>query len=139
MGTFIGQSETADRALDAPAATVLLVEDEDPLRNVIEATFQAKGFRVLSAASAEAAIQAVTQHGETLDILITDLSLPGMDGYSLARSLVNAGSVRRVVYMSGYSEDPQLISAVGGHVPAYIEKPFRLRSLLETVNQILRS
>ncbi len=140
MNAFMFSSEnpfeTQDCADDVPA-TVLLVEDEEPLRNAIGITLQGKGFNVLSAPAPEPAIQMASNLGHAVDVLVTDLSLPVMDGYTLAAKLVRNGLVRNVVYMSGYSEEPQQLPTINGKRPGYIEKPFRLSKLVAAVNHAL--
>jgi len=117
--------------------TVLLVEDEESLRKLGVVALEARGYRVLSAADGRAALELAARRGVVVDLLLTDLVMPGMGGRDLAALLRARWPALRVVFMSGYAQDAV---AGDGIVPAegsYLSKPFSLQKLAETVRAAL--
>ncbi len=118
--------------------TILLVEDEDMIRNLAEQILADRGYRVLAAANANEAIELADQLGDDLDLLLTDIVMPGTSGSDLAQRLLRARPELRVLYMSGYSDS--LIFRYGKlqENSAFLQKPFsadvlerRIRDLLD--------
>lgn len=124
---------------DVPnSATVLLVEDEAPVRAFAARALKLKGFAVLEADSAEEALDILSDDQIEVDVFVTDVVMPGMDGPSWVRSALKDRPQTRVVFVSGYTED-----VFGeGHVPiehsVFLPKPFSLSELTDTVEQQLR-
>jgi signal transduction histidine kinase/ActR/RegA family two-component response regulator len=118
--------------------TVLLVEDEDAIRKLAERVLTARGYRVLSAANAIAARALYSANEGKVDLLLSDVTMPGLSGVAFAAEL--AGSVRppRTLFISGY-----LASGVGGpDLPAgarFLPKPFSVAALLDAVRAALDS
>lgn len=128
----------ADPARPRPAATpravgetILLVEDEDGVREVAHLALQREGYRVIEAASAEAALAIVEDNPLEIDLLLTDIVMPGMNGRQLADRLRPRVKGSRVLLMTGYTDDPS--------ASAYpvIRKPFTPRALAEKVREII--
>src|SRR5205823_11386176 len=123
-------------ATTAPAAgssgRVLLVEDEDLVRALVREVLERGGFSVLEASSAVEALEISRSEGE-IDLLVTDLVLPGMSGTALSERIVSDRPGLRVLYTSGYV-DAALEAA--GHV---LEKPFTPEDLLLKVNGLLHA
>ena len=118
---------------DARRATVLLVEDEAPVRAFAARALRLKGYQVLEAEHAEAALALLTDPQLVVDVFVTDVVMPGMDGPSWVRSALRERPNTRVVFISGYTED---IFAEGQEpVPnsVFLSKPFSLVELTETV------
>lgn len=116
------QNKTEHPALAGPArGTVLVVDDEEPVRQTITRLVQSLGYTALAASSgAEARAQAVT-HGERIDILLCDIAMPGEDGRDLAAELVKQRTELKVVFMSGYTKDLQEMRVDGA---LFLQKPF---------------
>ena len=138
------KSEVAQEAIHVPAprhepdATVLLVEDEAPVRAFASRALKLQGLKVIEAASAEEALSLLTDHRLSVDVFVTDVVMPGMDGPAWVRTALRDRPQTRVVFMSGYAED-----AFGeGHVPvpnsAFLAKPFSLTELTSLVSQQLQ-
>jgi PAS domain S-box-containing protein len=123
-----------DIAVDEPplAATVLLVEDEDVVRDLTAAALSRSGYTVLEAASGEDALALVDGHVTQLDVLLTDVVMPGMRGPALAERLRDAHPELGVVFMSGYSDVEVDLAATGAQ---WLQKPFRTTELCEAVAQ----
>jgi two-component system, cell cycle sensor histidine kinase and response regulator CckA len=115
----------------ASGATVLVVEDEDAVRQLTCRILESGGFRCLSASDGE---EALRLHGEAdppIDLLLTDVVIPGMSGRELAERISAEGSEVPVLFMSGYTDD-----VVDGGA-ALVQKPFTAASLLRSVHQAL--
>ncbi len=118
------------------AATVMLVEDTAVVRAVVRAFLEADGYRILEAERGEDALELARGHDGPIDIVLTDIVLPGMDGKQTAEELRSDRPAVTVLYMSGYTNDPELQA---GHLPprtAFIQKPFtgdQLRDALRSL------
>jgi PAS domain S-box-containing protein len=117
--------------------TILLVEDEDSLREVTTEYLKNKGYHVLVASEPESAIAAVENCGRPIDLLLTDVILPGSSGVQLAKRLEARDPRLRVLYVSGYTADS--IVHHRGHDPnfAFLSKPFSLPALARKIRSIL--
>jgi PAS domain S-box-containing protein len=117
--------------------TILVVEDEDSLREVTCAYLQNKGYSVLVAAEAESAISIAQNSNQRIDLLLTDVILPGCSGVQLAHRLAGDHPQMRVLYVSGYTADAIVHHA--GHDPnfAFLSKPFSLPTLARKIRSIL--
>ncbi len=118
-------------------ATVLLVEDEAPVRAFAARALRLKGYEVHEADSAEAALELLCDSLLAVDVFVTDVVMPGMDGPSWVRTALKDRPQTRVVFMSGYTDN-----IFGeGHAPvpnsAFLAKPFTLQELADTVAQQL--
>lgn len=114
------------------AVTILYVEDSDDLRDTIGMLLEAPGREVLCCATAEEALALLGKR--EVDIVITDVSLPGMSGTDLARKLLADRPDRRVVLCSGY-EFGQAVSQFGPNVRALL-KPFEPEEMEALVNEV---
>src|SRR5438876_261619 len=85
--------------------TVLVVEDEAPVRNVARQVLERHGYSVLEAPSAEAALDIATRYSGTIHLLLTDVVMPGLNGRELASRLADLRPDARVIFMSGYTDD----------------------------------
>jgi CheY-like chemotaxis protein len=127
----------AARALPVGSGTVLLVEDHPGLRPIIQEMLEEGGYRVLSAADAPAARALVEQPG-TIDLLITDVVMPGTGGRELAAELTARRPAMKVLYMSGYTDDAIVLHGVLTQEMPFLQKPFTTVSLLAKVRELLR-
>ncbi len=128
--------ESASTVPSGARETILLVEDQSEIRDFLSSAFQSLGYNVLSASDANVAIEVFRQHEDEIDLLLTDVIMPGMNGYELASLLVNANPSLQVIYMTGYA-DPESISedAATGH--AILHKPFTLQAAAEYIRNAL--
>jgi CheY-like chemotaxis protein len=116
---------------------ILLVEDAQPLRKLAQTFLEAAGFRVLSAAGGEDALQVAARCGINLDLLLTDVVMPGMNGRVLAERLQPRQPGMKVLYMSGYTD-----SFIAGHGVLdpgthLLHKPFTEEDLIRKVREVL--
>ena len=119
--------------------TVLLVEDEDSVRELVRETLALRGYRVLEAENGEAGLRAAEKHGDGIDILITDVVMPGMGGRELAKRLMAMRPKIGVLYLSGYTEDAIVNHGALDPGTAFLQKPFTLQKLAQKVREVLRS
>jgi len=126
---------TMDRR-DGPR-TILLVEDEDSLRKLIETTLKRAGYMVLAASNAEEAVDVAARTRESIDLLLTDVIMPGMSGGVLAKNLAAHWPQMRVLFMSGYTDGA--IEAHGDLKPGLVllRKPFTGETLLRAIGDAL--
>jgi CheY-like chemotaxis protein len=119
--------------------TVLIVEDQDAVRRLASMILLAHGYHVLQAASGAEAHAVVRGHAAGIDLLLTDVAMPGMDGRLLAERLRVFRPRLPVILMSGYAED---VIAQRGWLAsgvAYMQKPFRPEELAAKVREMLDS
>jgi two-component system, cell cycle sensor histidine kinase and response regulator CckA len=132
---------TADVPLPAarPQAgtqTVLVVEDEDGLRALATKLLQRQGYTVLAAANAEEACRLFASH-PSIDVLLTDVVMPGASGPELTRKLVEQRPALRVIYMSGYTEEGIVHHGVLKPGIAFLHKPFTSQTLGQKIRDVL--
>src|SRR5713226_3494046 len=117
--------------------TVLLVEDEDPVRLFSARALRNKGYKVIEAKSGEAALEVIHRATETIDLLITDVVMPRMDGPGLIREVRETHPDMKVIFISGYTEDSfrkRLDTDAEIH---FLPKPFSLKQLATKVKEVM--
>jgi two-component system cell cycle sensor histidine kinase/response regulator CckA len=117
--------------------TVMLVEDEDPVRIFGARALRNKGYTVLEARSGEAALELMGNTAEKIDLLITDVVMPKMDGPGLVREVRETHPEMKVIFISGYTEDSfrqHLDSDSNIH---FLPKPFSLKQLATKVKEVI--
>jgi two-component system cell cycle sensor histidine kinase/response regulator CckA len=127
---------SADKALNG-SATILVVEDEASVRSVMSRTLGRLGYSILEAADGEAGLAVVRQQDTAIDLLITDVMMPGMNGHAFAEKALKERPGLPVIFVSGYTpsslKEPD--SPVWSH--AFLQKPFRGPQLAQMVNDVL--
>ncbi len=121
----------------APLATILVVEDEAGIRALVRKILRRQGYEVLEAANGQDALALCREHGQRVELLITDVLMPQMGGRELVERLQTQGHDMKVLYVSGYTDDATVYS---GDLPAgtaFLQKPFTLGSLLDKVKEVL--
>ena len=117
--------------------TVLLVEDEDPVRKFGARALRNKGYKVIEAESGEAALEVIHSTAEKIDLLITDVVMPHLDGPGLARKVREISSDIKVIFMSGYAEDAFRQRLGSDSDIAFLSKPFSLKQLAAKVKEVI--
>jgi PAS domain S-box-containing protein len=135
------EAEPATRAAPAAALsgneTILLVEDEDSLRELARELLESSGYRVLSAASGPEALAVAASYAAPIRLLLTDVVMPGMSGQELADRLRPARPEMTVIYMSGYTEEAIAQRGKMGRDARLIRKPFSVDDLAQSVRDVL--
>ena len=141
-GEVVAVPESAEGRLDSDLSgtgTVLLVEDEDPVRLFAARALRSKGYHVIEARSGEAALELLERDAPELDLLITDVVMPGIDGPTLFKAVRETRPGLPVVCISGYSEDALRQRIVDAEGVAFLPKPFSLRQLAVAVKRAVGS
>ena len=133
----LAESEEAPSALTRGTETILYAEDETGVRTVATAVLERQGYRVLEAANGESALSISQVFPGEIDLLLTDVVMPGMSGRELAETIRRLRPGIRVVFASGYSNDEALLGDVRANPEAFLQKPFSAHELLHRVRHAL--
>jgi CheY-like chemotaxis protein len=118
--------------------TILVVEDEEPVRRMTLRVLRHCGFQnILEACSSEEALELMGQHPAAVDLLLTDLMMPGIGGVELVEKLRETWPELRVVFMSGYTDDELKNRAVEISNADFLQKPFSPQQLDTKVRRLL--
>lgn len=117
--------------------TILLVEDEEPLRKVILELLAQIGYKVLSASNGKEAMQVSARYPDQIDLLITDVIMPEVSGPELAKELCAARSNLKVIYISGFTDGSLSPEGVLEPNTVLVNKPFSVRVLSAKMREVL--
>ncbi len=142
---FRDAQEAAPKAVEEKAArkdltgseTILLVEDEDSVRAFAARALAARGYTVLEAMNGESALELVGEGNIDIDLVISDVMMPEMDGPTLLRELHKRLTGFKVIFISGYAEDAFDKNLDEKETFTFLPKPFSLKKLAETVKDVL--
>jgi PAS domain S-box-containing protein len=124
----------ADRAAtDAGPRTVLVAEDEETVRRFVRIVLEKEGFRVLEAENGMEALTVFETAEPPPDVLLTDVVMPQMGGKELARRLLEARPGMKVIFMSGFVRDPELLEGLNDRRAPFLQKPFDIEELARVV------
>jgi two-component system cell cycle sensor histidine kinase/response regulator CckA len=117
--------------------TILVLEDETAVRNLVQALLGRQGYTVLEAGSPGEALRQIKEYGAAIHLLVTDVVMPGMGGRQVAEQAVQYRPALKVLYISGYTGN-----AIANHGTldpgvAFLQKPFSSESLLRKVREVL--
>ena len=115
------------------SATVLLVEDEEAVRSFASRALSTRGYKVLEAASGVEALEVMDREKGKIDLVVSDVVMPEMDGPTLLRHLRERNPDIRIVFMSGYAEEAFRKNLSADENFVFLPKPFTLKKLAETV------
>lgn len=138
--------QTTATSTDSPQAqprqgseTILLVEDDNGVRDLVRRELLKTGYQVIEAKNGVEACLTATQQNYHVDLLLTDVVMPGMNGRELAEHLAVIKPNLRVLFMSGYLDDISVNSGMDPHRTTFLQKPFTPDLLLRTVRALLDS
>jgi two-component system cell cycle sensor histidine kinase/response regulator CckA len=117
--------------------TLLIVENEPAIRNLLQVALRRNGYTVLAAESGREALELVRNYDGAIDLLITDVMMPDMDGPELVRQLSTIRPDTRTLFMSGYMDDTLGERGVLSSNANFIQKPFSPRTIAQKVRDIL--
>ncbi|MET8149262.1 response regulator [Actinoplanes sp. NPDC049668] len=117
--------------------TVLVVDDEEDLRDIVRRMLERRGYATLMAADSEQALELCRDHAGTIDVLVTDLGLPGVGGGELARAATGMRPEMGVVYISGLPKDIAVAKGQIAEDARLVMKPFTSEVLLEALRAVL--
>jgi CheY-like chemotaxis protein len=116
--------------------TILLAEDSGLVRELVAEALRNAGYTVLDVASGADALRVMQAHTGRIDLLLTDVVMPGMSGVQLAEAVMKHGPVK-VIYMSGYTEETISHHGVDPEQVTFIAKPFMHDTLLHLLHRVL--
>jgi len=142
------RSGTADEAADCNAVpcgavrgteTILLAEDDEGVRTLLRRLLTANGYQVLEASDGEDAWRIFKQHSGSIDLLLTDVVMPGMNGSDLVQKAVTSRPRLKVIYMSGYTGDLLQNAGIPRPGVSFLRKPLQLGVLSSLIRELLDS
>jgi signal transduction histidine kinase/ligand-binding sensor domain-containing protein/CheY-like chemotaxis protein len=115
---------------------ILVAEDEAPLRETVCRYLRNLGYTVVEASSGDEALSVAAQCADRIDLLVTDIIMPKMNGGELSRRLRERDSEIKIIYMSGYTDDETVLACIKEGEP-FLQKPFRLAVLANKISKLL--
>jgi PAS domain S-box-containing protein len=119
------------------SGTILVVEDDGQLRQILRKYLTSWGYTLLEAPNGVAALELLRDHTGTVDLVVTDLVMPDLDGRSLSRHVLMQRPDTKIVFMSGYTDHAALANAALGPEDLFLQKPFTAEALAEKLGQAL--
>ena len=138
-GTEVAPGSAAASAGRPATGTILLVEDEEMVRCLIREVLSQRGYVILEAAGADEALGRLADHPEPIDLMLTDVVMPGMPGNALAQRLAETRPEVRVLFISGYTESHLTQRGVLPPGERLLQKPFTSDELVEAVEAAMGS
>jgi two-component system cell cycle sensor histidine kinase/response regulator CckA len=117
--------------------TILLVEDEEGLRRLNARGLASRGYTVIEASNGIEALEELERHGGHVDLVVSDVVMPEMDGPTLLKELRERNPKVRIIFVSGYAEDAFGKSLSEDDRPAFLAKPFTLKQLIAAVKETM--
>jgi two-component system cell cycle sensor histidine kinase/response regulator CckA len=117
--------------------TILVVEDQPEVLSLLADALQMEGYRVLTAAHPALGLALGDEHAEKIDLVLTDVVMPGMNGPEMAKRLVFRHPSLRVLYLSGHDRETLRPLSVPEDGPAFLKKPFTMDALVKRVSGAL--
>ena len=137
-GAAKDQPAEPKRAADLTGqGTILLVEDEDGLRSLNARGLRSRGYSVIEASNGIEAMEALEQKNGAVDLVVSDVVMPEMDGPTLLREMRARNPNLKIIFVSGYAEDAFEKSLPENEQFAFLAKPFALSALVEKVKQTM--
>jgi len=119
--------------------TVLLVEDEISVRNLVSHILRSSGFEVLEAADGEEGLAIFHAHSQAIEMVVTDVVMPKLNGLEMARHILSRKPDARILFLSGYSDDPMPSMKMPHENCAFLHKPFTVANLLQKIGEAIPS
>ncbi|HEY5218371.1 MAG TPA: response regulator, partial [Gemmatimonadaceae bacterium] len=117
--------------------TILIAEDEPGIRALLVRVLNSRGYTVIAEESGERALQRATEHAGRVDLLVTDVVMPGMTGPELARRLADVHPETAALFLSGYTDEVVLKMGVAAGNVAFLQKPFTHSVFLAKAREVL--
>lgn len=131
------REKAAKEEIPRGSETILVVEDEEPVRKLAVRVLQGQGYRVLNASQGDDALLICKQHQGPIHMMVTDIVMPGMSGLELAKCLESFNREIKVLYMSGYADNAIVPHGMVERGINYIQKPFTPDILMRKVREVL--
>lgn len=132
----MGTQAVKPDALPERSGTALLFEDDDAVRRAVRRMLERLGYTVLEAPDGEAGLAVAAEHEGTIDIAITDLMMPRMNGVDFANAVAKTQPGLRVVFASGYTDDTVVRRGLLTSAHAFLQKPFTADQLAQAIGKL---
>ncbi|MBU1052602.1 MAG: PAS domain S-box protein [Proteobacteria bacterium] len=126
-----------EKVIHSDNETILLVDDEEPLRRLGNELLKRQGFSVYLAESGEKALEIYKEKKESIDLVILDISMPGMGGYLCFEELKKIDPDIKVIIVTGYSDDGKVKEIIKSGAAGFVGKPYRLTNILNKIREII--
>jgi len=130
-------SKEAEAPIKGGTETILLVDDEESIRQLGEELLGSFGYTVLTAPDGESALELYEKENEQVDLVILDLSMPGMGGKRCLEKLVEMNPRVKVIIASGYSVNGPTKDAVDAGAKGFVGKPYEIRQMLQAIREVM--
>jgi two-component system, cell cycle sensor histidine kinase and response regulator CckA len=128
-------TEPVRKALARGSETILLVDDEEGVRKLVVAVLKSNGYDVLEANNGSAALAVYEKNGHKIDMVLTDVVMPQMNGFELGKQLSERAPALKILYMSGYRDNTSV--PTGQPQRPFLHKPFTPEILLRKIREVL--
>lgn len=117
--------------------TILIVDDEETMRDICSRTLKRLGYRAFSASNGELAIEYLKDGQQKIDLIILDMSMPGIGGYKCLQELIKIEPAVKVIVFSGYTHADMRTELIESGAMAFITKPYSLKDMAKTIREVL--
>ena len=119
--------------------TILMADDEQPIRHMVSEILKRKGYKVLTAKNGEEALEIYREKGDEIDLTLLDLGMPGMGGQRCAQSILAGSPQAKILIASGYSSENQVQQCMEQGASGFVAKPYRTADLIRAIRGALDS
>ncbi len=133
----IWKAPTVETTIPGGTETVLLVDDEDDIRDLGATLINNFGYKVITANDGKEALEIYQREGESISVIILDLIMPVMDGRQCLTEILRVNPNAKVIIASGYSESGLANGVMEAGAKGFVQKPYNMRQLLTTIREIL--
>jgi CheY-like chemotaxis protein len=115
------------------------VDDEEDIRDVVQAVLESRGAHVLTAADGPAGIERFREHADDVDVVLLDMTMPGLGGDAVFREILSIKPDARVIISSGYSQEDTLARLDDKRLAGFVHKPYTAQLLIDEINTVLEA
>jgi PAS domain S-box-containing protein len=119
------------------SSTVLVVDDEEDIREVVQTILESRGARVLTASDGVSGIELFRRHADEINVVLLDMTMPGMGGETVLQRILDIRPDARVILSSGYSEQEALAHLDGHRMAGFVPKPYTAQALIDSIGSAL--
>lgn len=129
--------DSENRPVDTIKKNILVIDDEDVIRQLLNDILDMLGFNVILSAAPEEALEIYREQGQNIDLILMDMMMPGMNGEQLYKAMNEIDRNNRVIVLSGYSMADEVESMIREGAVGFIQKPVSIAKLKETIMKAL--
>jgi DNA-binding response OmpR family regulator len=134
-----GSPSGVEKAGPARPETILVVDDEEPLRDLLKCILEGSGYQVVLASDGRTALNLYRQRSHEISLILLDLLMPEMSGLSLLQTLLRLNPAVKVIIVSGASYEGKISESLESGARGVVEKPFQPEELLALVERVISS